>query len=792
MRSPRWLKLLRDMKAGWGRSLLMVAAVSVSLVAVGAVLGAYSILSREISASYLGTRPASATLEMAAPQGIDAALLAEVRAHPLVAEAEAREVIVARAKVGEDWRRTLLFVVDDFSDLRLNRFDPETGAWPPPLGTMLIERSSVEMVGAETGGRVRLKSPHGEVQEVPVSGLVHDSGLAPAWQERSGYGYVTRATVQQLGESPALHELRVELRDTPPESRLIEERAATLARWLTERGHPVHEIRVPPPAQHPHQRQMTTILAMLFGFSVMALVLSAVLVATSLAAMLARQVREIGVMKVLGARSGQLAGLYAAFVGALGAVSVLLAVPLSVVGARVFSGVIARMLNFDLASTAIPGWVFAVQALSGILVPLAVASVPIGRASRTTIRQALDDHGVSGDRPREWPSALPMPLRSALRRPARLALTLGLLSVGGAMFMTAINVKRGWEANVAKLYETRSYDVEIQLQAPQPLALAERLRQLELVRTIEPWGVSPAAFARPGQIDVVRTYPDRGHGSLWVMGPPPETRLVALPLKAGRWLSPGDHDAVVLNHAALAQSPQLKVGDPVSLSLEGLPTTWKIVGIVEEIGSPGIAYVTDEAFARVTGTSGKARMLRIATAAESPEERTASIRALEDRLALEHVAVESAIPLAELRTAVGDHILILVRALVAMALILAIVGTLGLGSTMSVNVVERTREIAVMKTLGATPGRVTRMLVAEGTMVGAVSWLLALALAVPLSRFVDTLIGNLGFLAPLPLVLSRGAIGAWLGLVVVVSFGATLLPAWKAAGRVVREGLAQP
>ena len=127
--SPRWRKLGRDVVGERGRIIAMIVAVAVSVVAVGAVLGAFSILTREIGASYLGTRPASATLEVR--DGVDAALLERVRALPDVAEAEARGVVVARVKAGDEWRPLLMFVVDDFRALRLNTFRSQSGAWPP-------------------------------------------------------------------------------------------------------------------------------------------------------------------------------------------------------------------------------------------------------------------------------------------------------------------------------------------------------------------------------------------------------------------------------------------------------------------------------------------------------------------------------------------------------------------------------------------------------------------------------------------------------------------------------------
>lgn len=789
--APRWRKLARDLWKERGRTATMVAAIAASLVAVGSVLGAYAVLTREIRASYLGTRPASATLELAEDIGAD--LVAEVRSHPLVAQAEAREVILARTRVGDEWRRTLLFVIDDFAQLRLNRFRPQAGAWPPPEGEVLVERSAVQMLATSPGQSILIKPPHAPAREVLVAGLVHDPGLAPAWQERSGYVYLSRATLARLGEPVGLHELRVELVGQPTAPAVVEAQSKQLAAWLTQAGHPVHEIRIPPPAQHPHQRQMTTILLMMLGFGVLSLCLSAILVATAVAAMLARQVREIGIMKAMGARAGQIAGLYLGMVGGLGLLAVVLAAPLARVGAGRFARAISTMLNFDLHDAGVPFWVLGVELVSGLLLPLLLAAVPVARASRRTVRQAIDDHGLGGESIGARWALLPRPLRNLLRRPARMLLTMGLLAAGGAMFMTALDVEAGWRANLDKVYATRSYDVEVQLQRDADPALLRGLADLPMVRALEAWGFAPAAMAKPDQIDVSHSYPDRGHGSLFVMAPPPATGMVHFPVRAGRWLREDDTDAVVLNHAALAQAPQLRVGDQVLLSVDTgsarRQLRWRLVGVVEEIGSPGIAYVSQTAFAGWSLGVGS-RSLRLATSASAPVQRTLAIQRIEDELLRAGASVESVVPLAELRTAIGDHVKILIDALIAMAVILAIVGMLGLGSAMGTSVVERTRELGIMKTIGATPRQLVGMLLVEGVALAAASSVLAFALSVPLSHAVDGLIGNLGFLAPLPLVLSGLAAALWVALVVGVGYLATVLPARRAARLVIRDALA--
>lgn len=798
MIAPRWRKVARDLWTERGRAALMTTAMALSLANVGGVLGAYAILTREMPRNYLGTRPASAALEV--NTGVDEVLVQGVRSRPGIAEAEAGEIVLARAKVAEDWIPLLLFVVDDFSQMRLNTFTSQSGAWPPPEGTMLIERSAVPMLKAVEGGSVVVKTPNGRPRIVPITGLVHDPGLAPAWQEREGYGYITRATLALLGERPILGELRVTFVDGAADIQAIEAQTNGLAQWLSANGHPVSQARVPRPGRHPHQTQMMGVLFLMLVFSGLALLLSAILVSTSTAAIMARQVREIGVMKTLGARTGQIATLYVALISTLGLVAVVVATPVGVEVAQRIATMSANLLNLELGSPRVPWWVFGIQVAAGVLVPLVAGAIPIARGARTTVREAIDLHGASQPAPaRGWLLTLgryvpvsrmtSLALRNTVRRRTRTALTLALLSAGGAMFMTALNVSRGWDRVVDQVYENRSYDVEIRLDAPEGIVGA--LSQLPGVQAVEIWGYSSTALSRADQIDIVRTYPDGSHGSLALVGAPPETKFVHFPLLAGRWLLPGDTDGVVLNHLASAQAPGLVVGDPITLSVAGRPTIWRVVGIVEEVGAPGQAYVTTPAFTRVAGTAGRVKLLRLSTGATSASTRAELIRAIEALLEREGANVEVVVPLSMLRTAMGEHVVVLIRMLLAMAALMAAVGMLGLTSTMGTNVLERTREIGVMKAIGATPRQVARVVVVEALFIGVVSWVLAAVLALPLTAAVGQTVGMLSFRVRLPLIVDPWAVSWWLVLVVVVALIATILPAIRAARLTVRGALGQ-
>ena len=128
--------------------------------------------------------------------------------------------------------------------------------------------------------------------------------------------------------------------------------------------------------------------------------------------------------------------------------------------------------------------------------------------------------------------------------------------------------------------------------------------------------------------------------------------------------------------------------------------------------------------------------------------------------------------------------------MLSMAVLAAIVGSVGLASTMSINVVERTREIGVMRAVGATSGKILTIVVIEGVMVGVLSWLIAVPLSYPGARAFSDLIGNTIFELPLDFNFSLFGLVSWLIIIVVLSALASLWPAIRATQVSVRESLA--
>ena len=125
-----------------------------------------------------------------------------------------------------------------------------------------------------------------------------------------------------------------------------------------------------------------------------------------------------------------------------------------------------------------------------------------------------------------------------------------------------------------------------------------------------------------------------------------------------------------------------------------------------------------------------------------------------------------------------------------MAFMSAAIGALGLMSMMSLNVLERTREIGVMRSIGATNRAVGGIVIGEGLIIGVVSWLIAIPVSVPISLIFNSSLGNIMFGGPLAFIFSFQGLIIWLAIVIFISFIASMLPAYRAMRMSVRETLA--
>jgi putative ABC transport system permease protein len=133
---------------------------------------------------------------------------------------------------------------------------------------------------------------------------------------------------------------------------------------------------------------------------------------------------------------------------------------------------------------------------------------------------------------------------------------------------------------------------------------------------------------------------------------------------------------------------------------------------------------------------------------------------------------------------------VLTAFLLFLAVLTAFVGSIGLAGTMSMNVMERTREIGILRAIGASNRILMRMILLEGSLIGAASWILASLLALPISKLMSDSVSQALFGSPSVMLITPTGFLIWLGVVIILSLLASALPARTAARLTIREVLA--
>ena len=364
-------------------------------------------------------------------------------------------------------------------------------------------------------------------------------------------------------------------------------------------------------------------------------------------------------------------------------------------------------------------------------------------------------------------------------------MTLITLVMGGMLFMTVGSVRSSLDNLITVGLDYYQFDIQIELERQyRTTRIEQTVSQVPGTGIVETWSGALATRVRP---DGTESDP------ITLNALPADSRMVQPTLLEGRWLLTEDENAIVLSQSVLAKESDIAVGDTITLEIDGKETPWVIVGLAQVLGGPPNvvpAYVNYEFFASLTDSVGRASSVQIKAAPGVTMTQDEMAALIEEQLENAGLQVQRVFTIDALRRITGSFFDIIVYLLLAMGALIASVGALGLMGTMSTNVLERTREIGVMRAIGASDGAVLRIVVVEGIVIGLISWLIGAGLAFPIGAGLSTAVGRILFSTPLPYVFSVSGVVTWFAIVVVLAGLASFLPAWNASRLTVREVLA--
>ena len=773
-------KAVRDLAINKSRTTLVILAIFFGVFGTGLILDLYSVAGREMDDSYMATNPYSFSIQI---NEYDADLITSLYELSGALQVEPRRTVRARTEIAPYiWRASYLYVIEDFTNVRVDTFTSVAGATVPGIGEVLIEKESLHVIGRQVGETANMKISLNAPNTLAIAGSVHAPGLKPAWMEKTVYGYITPETLDLLGGSSENCDLLfVVSEDMRFEKTAIQKIAFETRDILSDAGYNVGRVTIPTPGKHPNGDQMNALLFLFQLFGGLSLILSGVLVINMISSMLSGQVRQIGIMKAVGAKGGQIAGMYYGIILISGAAALALAMPLAAAVSKHLVDMCASMLNFSITDYQIPLWPFIVQLAAGLIVPILAATYPILKGTRITVQEALRDYGTikqqfGSSRLNNWlgrikgARPLLLSIRNTFRRKGRLILTVATLAVGGAILIVSLNVKASLDNTIEQAMTSLNYDLQYFFSKPYP--------ENEILQTIKDIpGVIKVETLAGGMASMI--YKDGTENNAFqLVAVHGNMETLNLPVLQGRFIEQDDTNAIVLNHTYLDSEPHLRVGDTITIKMNGRNVDWIIVGVVKEVGSYAKTYVNRGYYQEIFSQEGFVRAVNIVTAEHDTETQNTVSLLVEKALQDTGIDIMLSNSFSDTREIFNNHLAIIAGFLVAASVLVIIIGVMGLVSAMSMNVMERIREIGIMRSCGAGSKDVLHIVIFEGVFMGVISWIFSTALSIPLSFTLGNMFGGIFLQTPLDNVLRPPGYMLWLIIVTVITaivgFGVTL------------------
>jgi putative ABC transport system permease protein len=697
----------------------------------------------------------------------------------------------------------------DFQENEVNLLLPIEGASEAKKDEILIEKKTLEKIDIRVGDDIILEVSDNTLKQLKVVGIVQDASSSAGDFLAPSLAFTSMKTMTTLREPELYNRAYVTLTEGVDNIFHIHEIGADVKDKLEKNGTDVIRSRFSEKHKPPLADIINAILGILLVLGILIVFLSSSLIANTLDALLSQHLRHIGVIKLVGGRRGQVFAMYITLIMAFGILALLIAIPAGGQGAYALAEFIAMELRFNLLGYRIVPLALIIQVVVGLLVPLIAGFVPVLSGSRITVLRALSGD-IAGDesKPRkqeervnwlDWmlvqvtnffakrgihfPRPFIISIRNTFRRRGRLMLTLFTLTMGGAIFIAVFNVRvslHDYMTAIGKYFRadvTLDFDKSYRIREVEQFAL-----QVPDVRAVEGWQFLSFELLYPNGTVAE---------NMNVFAPPANSTLIEPIMVAGRWMQPTDIRKILLSEKTLDYYPDIKPGDPVLLKINGNDETWEVIGIFKFVGQEGVfAYIPLEYAAQITNLPHRSSSFRIVTTAHDRTSQDAMAEQLDRFFRDKGFKIRKAESgLASLDSAL-ESLDILVVFLLIMAILTAIVGAMGLTGTMGMNVLERTREIGIMRAIGADDRAVMRTVIAEGLTIGFISFVFAILVSIPFTYGLSYIVSITVFETPIDVVFTFTGYGIWLGLVLLLSVLGSILPARSAARLTIREVLA--
>ncbi len=620
-----------------------------------------------------------------------------------------------------------------------------TGGRVPAGAEILADEGNASAAGfaVPADGRVAILTAAGAMTQVQVSGTGRSLATSPSANgSNSAVFYGTVPAVRALAGVSGYNYLAFRLHDNSQAARTAT--IAAVRHYLTaQTGSPpfagLPSTRAT--GSWPGQSSFNQIIALFLLITVMAVVCALFLITNTMNTMVVEQGNEIAILRALGGRRRQIASVILRTAAALGAAGAIAGTVLGIVLAYLLTRHLAAQILSVRAGFAISAPVVVASLLAGPLLAVLTSLPGLRRAVRRPVADVLDnrtllDYGT-GRLDRLLASArllsgpTRMGVRNTLRRKRRTAATIAQVTVAVALAIALFGVGETVAAATAAVHDAQRFQIEVDAGNGAPQFSGRAIR----VAAATP-GVTRAEPLIEDNVEL--------HGqqySAYGLGP---STLYRYKLSSGRWFTTADTAAstpVVVLGPAVARATGAHVGQRLVVLTPAGQTQVTVVGIDSVILNDGASvFFPLGQFQRLTNPAGTVNALWLTTTSTNHDFVNRVAALVQTRLGqagysatIQKSYVETA------QNARGNNSI--VALLEALGLLVVGIALIGLVGTLTLALIERTREVGILRCLGAGARQIRRVFNAEAVVMATAGWalgsLLGYALFLGLVAFVE-------------------------------------------------------
>lgn len=714
------------------------------------------------------------------PDGVpvDEADLAQLRSDANVENLGVRATFVTEMRIGDRTGDVWLVGVRDFGDQQVNVIDVDSGRAPGVDGSRFEAltdpvNSLIGLGSPHIGDTVMVRDSRSRLVPLSITGegtSVYFSHNASEWIPVL---YVPVEVIWEIADYPEIF-TQVEFSVVDRDDAALSATADALRQQLAALKPSVaynRLIEVRPPGEWPGEDDFNNFLILFWVIAGVSIVSALVLVASTMTTLVREQTREIGIMKSVGGRRRRIVGNYVATSALLGVAGTVVGIAIGLPMTNLLTNYLGRFQGVH------PGWRVSWLAM-GLSVVVGVgatvlASMPaLLRGTRMTVREALGQPGSDASfggstvdrvvsRARWLPRTAQLGLRAVARRKTRsiatglqVALAVGLLLGFTSLAITIIEVSEqsrlaeGGDIELYSFGEGRPVD----------RAAATLVAGIDGVDRVQPIV----------GVDVLV-----GDTDTFAWGLPADP-VFAYELSDGRWFTTEENEReelVAVVGPALVTINDLEVGDTLRVETLAGPADLEIVGIDTTMVGDGQALFIP--IDTVLSLSGRAEpsWFWITTASRDTGDIDRVATEIHDTLDTHQYAYRADLRYLE-READRREDRTIITIIFTLGIPVVAMGMIGLVSAMTTNILERTREIGILRSIGARARDIRRVFLTEAVALVVLGWLTGIAVGNVIGRIILRAMNesfNVTFtlrypLWPLPAALAVTLVVAYLAL----------------------------